>query len=161
MTACPICEKHQAPIETAIIEGEYAVLVHYPTSAAEPKAYKGHLMVEMRRHVTNFGELDEAEAAEVGVLIAKASRLLTHELGAEHVYVFTIGHLVPHLHIHVVARYPETPEQYWGGKQVSEWPGAPMLDFASVLSLATLLGAAIRSRGNDASNARLPIVPAQ
>lgn len=139
MSTCPICQKHTAPIETAISEGEHAVLVHYPTSESEPMAYKGHLMIEVRRHVTSFGELDEAEASEVGVMIAKASRLLTKELGAEHVYVFTIGHLVPHLHIHVVPRYQGTPERFWGGKQVSEWPGAPMLNDAAVLKLSGVL----------------------
>lgn len=122
-----------------IAEEEHSILVHYPTSDTEPGAYKGHLMVEVRRHVTSFGELSDAEAAEVGAAIAKASRLLTEDLGAEHVYVFTIGHLVPHLHIHVIARYPGTPEQYWGGKQVSEWPEAPLIGQAAVSELALRL----------------------
>jgi len=139
MKPCPICEKHKTPIDSMITEGEHSILVHYPVSEAEPQAYKGHLMVEVRRHVTSFGELSGAEAAEVGVTIAKASRLLTEELGAEHVYVFTIGHLVPHLHIHVVARYPGTPEEYWGGKRLAEWPGAPLISEAAVRELALRL----------------------
>ena len=139
MSTCLICEKHKAPVATLLVEAEHSLLVHYPTSAAEPKAYKGHLMVEVKRHVTTFGELSDAAAAEVGATIAQASRILTEELGAEHVYVFTIGHLVPHLHIHVVARYPNTPKEYWGGKQVSEWPEAPMLDDAGVTELVRRL----------------------
>ncbi|MBL4771758.1 MAG: HIT family protein [Planctomycetes bacterium] len=136
MTACPICEKHTTPIDTQIHRGEHAALVHYPVSEAEPKAYKGHLMVELHRHVTSFGELTDAEAAEVGVIIARGVRLLTDQLGAEHTYVFSIGHLVPHLHIHLVARYPGTPEEFWDGKKLSTWPEAPMLDHAQVLALA-------------------------
>lgn len=137
--SCPICIKHRTPIDSLITESENLLLVHYPVSVQEPAAYRGHLMVEVRRHITSFGELQEAEAAEVGVTIARATRLLTGQLGAEHVYVFTIGHLVPHLHIHIVPRYPGTPEEFWGGKQVSNWPGAPLLNESEVVTLARSL----------------------
>lgn len=139
MIPCPICEKHTAPLDSQIQKGAHATLVHYPTSDLEPRAYKGHLMIELHRHVTSPAELSDSEAGEVGVMIASASRMLVHKLGAEHVYVFTIGHLVPHLHFHIVPRYEGTPEQFWGGKQVSEWPDAPMLNAQEVGELARSL----------------------
>jgi diadenosine tetraphosphate (Ap4A) HIT family hydrolase len=40
------------------------------------------------------------------------------------VYAFVLGDHVPHLHIHLVPRYPGAPPQYYG-VQVDEWPEAP------------------------------------
>jgi histidine triad (HIT) family protein len=33
---------------------------------------------------------------------------------AEHVYSLVSGNSVSHLHMHLTARYPNTPEEYWG-----------------------------------------------
>jgi diadenosine tetraphosphate (Ap4A) HIT family hydrolase len=41
-----------------------------------------------------------------------------------HIYSFVMGDHVPHLHVHLVPRYPGTPREYWGVR-VSEWPNAP------------------------------------
>ncbi len=140
MSDCLICTKHESPIRELIVDGEHAVLVHYPTSAAEPEIYPGHLMVEAKRHVVSFGELDENEAAEVGQLIARGSKALSERFAAEHVYVFTIGHMVPHLHVHVVPRYSGTPKEYWGGMKVTEWPGAARVTASEVPRLVQSLG---------------------
>ena len=44
-------------------------------------------------------------------------------LGARRVYVAVIGHDVPHLHVHLIPRWPETPADVsW--LAVDEWPGA-------------------------------------
>jgi diadenosine tetraphosphate (Ap4A) HIT family hydrolase len=42
----------------------------------------------------------------------------------EHVYSFVIGDGVPHVHVHVIGRYPGAPREFWGSK-VDEWPQAP------------------------------------
>jgi diadenosine tetraphosphate (Ap4A) HIT family hydrolase len=47
-----------------------------------------------------------------------------HTEGVEHVYSFVIGDGVPHVHVHVIGRYPGAPRAYWGPK-VDEWPKAP------------------------------------
>ncbi len=127
MENCPVCTKHRAPLTPIITSGEHAVLVHYPCGPDSPTVYKGHLFVESRRHVTSFADLSEEEAAEMGRLMAHGGRLLKEHLGAEQVYVFTIGHIVPHLHVHLVPRYPNTPKDYWGGWKLGEWPEAPRL----------------------------------
>ena len=44
--------------------------------------------------------------------------------GAEHVYAFVIGDGVPHVHVHLIGRYPGAPREYWGPR-VDEWPDAP------------------------------------
>jgi histidine triad (HIT) family protein len=47
----------------------------------------------------------------------RASRALREAAGAEHVYAQVIGDRVPHLHVHLLPRYPGTPEDYWWDKR--------------------------------------------
>ena len=42
---------------------------------------------------------------------------------------------VPHVHIHVIGRYPGAPREYWGPK-VDEWPDAPKGDETAIAALA-------------------------
>lgn len=62
-------------------------------------------MVSPIRHTPNFGTLTDVEAAKVGQTVTAVSRTLTR-LGAESVYVAAIGHSHPHLHVHVIPRWP-------------------------------------------------------
>lgn len=86
--------------------------------------YLGYLMIEPKRHVIGLGELTDEEAAALGVLANNLARALKDSEGAEHVYSFVLGHDVPHLHIHLVPRYPGTPRGYLGVR-VGQWPDAP------------------------------------
>jgi len=81
-------------------------------------------MVEPKRHVLGLPDLTNAEAKALGLLVARLSRALKACEGAEHVYAFVLGDDVPHVHIHVVPRYPGAPREYWG-VHVDEWPDAP------------------------------------
>jgi len=40
-----------------------------------------------------------------------------------HVYAAVIGDEVPHLHLHLLPRFPGTPREYWWTR-VDEWPQA-------------------------------------
>jgi histidine triad (HIT) family protein len=59
----------------------------------------------------------------MGWWCARASRALRDVPGAEHVYAAVFGDGVPHLHVHLLPRYPGTPREYWG-IHVDEWPQA-------------------------------------
>jgi histidine triad (HIT) family protein len=50
------------------------------------------------------------------------------ESTAEHVYASVIGDQVPHVHEHVIARWPDTPAEHRGPMRVLEWPGAPRMN---------------------------------
>jgi histidine triad (HIT) family protein len=89
----------------------------------EQPVYLGHLFVEPRRHAAGLADLTEPEAQAVGSWCARASRALREVAGAEHVYAAVLGNRVPHLHIHLLARYPGTPREFWG-LNADEWPGA-------------------------------------
>ena len=95
----------------------------YPTPE-RPEVYLGWLTVETRRHIAGLADLTEAEGQALGGLIARLSRVLKAVTGAEHIYAFVIGHGAPHLHVHLLPRYPGTPREYWGVR-VDEWEGAP------------------------------------
>ncbi|HEX4690073.1 MAG TPA: hypothetical protein VH276_05240 [Solirubrobacteraceae bacterium] len=148
MEDCYICRKHAAMSVVpggVITEDEHAVVSHLPLTtptACSSEVYLGHLFVELRRHVAELGELTTDEAASVGRLAALASRALMSSEGAEHVYAAVIGHGIPHFHLHLIARYPGTPEAYWWTR-LDEWPDAPRGDAVAIIALADRLRAAI------------------
>jgi histidine triad (HIT) family protein len=143
MDECYVCTKHGAMSVVpggVILADEHAVVSHLPLttpSQCAPAVYLGHLILEPRRHVTELGELTPAEAASVGRLASAASRALVR-VGAEHVYAAVIGHEIAHLHLHLIARYPGTPREFWFTR-LDEWPGARRGDARAVAALAQRL----------------------
>lgn len=112
--------------------------------------YLGYLMVEPRRHVVGLEGLTDDEAAVLGVLVKDLARVLKESESAEHVYSFVLGDAVPHLHVHVVPRYPGTPREYWGVR-VAEWPEAPrggVSEIAEICNRVRNVLTAIRTRSS-------------
>jgi diadenosine tetraphosphate (Ap4A) HIT family hydrolase len=137
---CPICLKHRGEgplVGERIYEDAHVLGWHAPPHAVG--GYLGYLFVEPRRHVPGLDGLSEDEAAATGVAVTRLARALRAE-GAEHVYAAVLGHNIPHLHVHVVARWPGTPRQY-RGTHVDEWPGAPRGGESEVTDLAGRLRA--------------------
>ena len=104
--------------------------------------YLGYLMVEPKRHVIGLGELTDEEAAALGVLANNLARALKDIEGAEHIYSFVLGHDVPHLHIHLVPRYPGTPAEYWG-LRIAQSPVAPRGGFDDITAVCDRLRGAL------------------
>jgi len=55
---------------------------------------------------------------------SRVAKALLNTEDMEHIVTFVIGDGVPHVHIHIIGRYPGAPRAYWGTK-VDEWPQAP------------------------------------
>jgi histidine triad (HIT) family protein len=126
-TDCYICRKHRGeePMPGgAIFADEVVVASHGYHPERNPEPYLGHVVVEPKRHAFGFADLEEHEAAAVGVAISRVSRALKRAEAAEHVYVAVVGHHTPHLHVHLIPRYPRTPREYWDPIRVDEWPEA-------------------------------------
>lgn len=124
---CFICRKHQEQVLIpggAIFQDDLIYAGHVRIREGHSKAYLGHLTVETKRHIPSLAELKDTEAQALGISIAYLSRALKEREGAEHIYAFVLGHQVPHLHVHIVPRYPGTPRKYWG-VNVEEWADAP------------------------------------
>jgi histidine triad (HIT) family protein len=116
-----------------IAEDDLALVSHGVTPGALGRdgttTYLGRLFVEPRRHAPGLADLTDSEARSVGLWSARASRALREVAGAVHVYAAVIGDGVPHLHIHLLPRFPDTPREYWwtretGFPAVEEWPQA-------------------------------------
>ena len=128
---CFVCRKHRerGPLLPggAVAEDDLVLVSHVVPPAAlgseGTTAYAGHLFVEPRRHAPGLGDLTDAEARAVGLWCTLASRALRDVVGAEHVYAAVFGDGVPHLHVHLLPRFPGTPREYWG-VHVDTWPQA-------------------------------------
>lgn len=124
---CLVCRKHRGEIPVAggaIYEDDLIYVSHAQLWRDEKAHYLGHLFVEPKRHVPELADLSEQEAQAIGLYTSRVARALMHTEGMEHVYAFVIGDGVPHVHVHVIGRYPGAPREYWGPK-VDEWPEAP------------------------------------
>ena len=138
--ACLVCREvaGDAPVPGGHLEeGELVAVFQSPVVEPDADVYLGYLFVTPRRHVAGFAGLSSAEAATVGVAIARWS-LALEAAGAEHVYVLHVGHQVDHLHVHVVPRWPGTPDDVaW--LHVDDWPGARRGDAAHAAELVAEL----------------------
>ncbi len=133
---CFICDKHAGTIQTAgktIYEDKYVYVGHID-HGGEP-CYLGHIMIDLKRHVPTLGDMNMDEAKAFGVIIARVSKALLRTENAEHIYSLVSGNSVPHLHMHLIPRYPNTPKEYWGPMSVHDWPDAPMGDHQLVSEL--------------------------
>ena len=61
----------------------------------------GFAYLEPKRHIPHITDLDGEEAHTFGEVIARTSRALKEETGAELVYVYVFGGGIPHLHVHL------------------------------------------------------------
>ncbi|WNS74786.1 HIT family protein [Bacillus sp. DTU_2020_1000418_1_SI_GHA_SEK_038] len=133
---CFICRKHKGELQSSgvqIYEDEYVYVGHID-SDGKPN-YLGHLMIDLKRHVPTLAEMNPDEAKAFGMMMARVSKALKETEEAEHIYAVVSGNAVPHLHMHLVARYPGTPEEYWGPFAVYDSPNARMGDNSEVIAV--------------------------
>jgi histidine triad (HIT) family protein len=135
---CMVCQKYSGevlPPGGILFENALIGITHAQLLGEEKDHYLGHLFVETKRHIPELGQLTPGESREVGFQVSRAARALTALLKVEHVYAFAIIDGVPHVHIHVICRYPGAPCEYWGPR-VDEWPDAPKGDEIAIAALA-------------------------
>ncbi|RIW32067.1 HIT family protein [Bacillus salacetis] len=140
MDSCFICDKHAGKINTSgvkIFEDEYVYVGHIDRNG-KPN-YLGHIMIDLKRHAPSLADMTEGEAEAFGVTMSRVSKALKESENAEHIYSLVSGNSVPHLHMHIVARYPGTPEEYWGPMEVYDWEDAPMGGSREVVDLCIRL----------------------
>ncbi len=138
---CMICRKHRGLVSIpggAIYEDLLVYAGHAQIRDGQADAYLGYLMLEPKRHAPGLADLTDEEAQALGLLEARLSRALIASEGGEHVYALVLGDRVPHVHIHLVPRYPGAPQEYWG-VHVDEWPEAPRGGPAEIEALCTRL----------------------
>jgi len=147
---CFICNKHSGAIQTSgvrIYEDEFVFVGHIDRNG-DPN-YLGHIMIDLKRHVATLGDLNMDEAKVFGMTMAKVSKALMESEGAEHIYSYVLGDAVPHLHMHLVPRYPGTPKEHWGPNAVYDWECAPMGDNDDVIALCTRIKPYLENHANE------------
>ncbi|MBN2045623.1 MAG: HIT family protein [Anaerolineales bacterium] len=140
-SACLVCRKHRGQYDLAggiIYEDDLVFISHAQLWGDEKEHYLGHVFVESKRHVAEIADLTDQESQALGLFTSRTAKALLCTQGMEHVYSFFIGDGVPHVHIHVIGRYPHTPKEYWGPK-VDEWPKAPKGTTREIEQVATRL----------------------
>jgi histidine triad (HIT) family protein len=148
MADCFICRKHRGEVSLpggAIYEDDLVYVGHAQIREGQTVTYLGYLMVESKRHAPGLPDLTDTEAQALGLLVTRLSRALKASEGAVHVYAFVLGDLVPHLHIHVIPRYPHAPREYWG-VHVDEWPDAPHGGPREIAALCARLGSHLQNQ---------------
>lgn len=128
MNDCFICKKHEGSIHvdgSVIYEDDILYVGHIDRKG--DLNYKGHVMIDLKRHIPSLADMTLREAKAWGVMTMQVSRALRQVTQAEHIYTLVSGNSVPHLHMHVVARYPGTPREFWGPMEVYDWEDAPMI----------------------------------
>lgn len=139
---CFICSKHAGNISTSgvMIYEDDSIYVGHIDRDGKPN-YLGHIMIDLKRHAPTLADLTTEEAKAFGIMMARVSKSLMESEQAEHIYAFVSGNSVPHLHMHLVARYPNTPKEFWGPSEVYDWKDAPMGNNQDVINLCTRLKA--------------------
>lgn len=143
---CFVCRKHRGETDIPdkpIYENNLIYISHAQPWKDEKEHYLGHVFVEPKRHVAEVADMTDEEAQIIGVYTSRIAKALMHTEGMEHVYIFVIGDGVPHVHYHVIGRYPGAPREYWGPK-VDDWPLAPKGDAVEIGKVAERIRSFLR-----------------
>ena len=74
--------------------------------------FPGYCVLEHRRHVTELYELGEPERNQLMRDIARVARAIGEVQKPHKLNYAILGNEVPHLHCHIVPRYPD--DRWWG-----------------------------------------------
>lgn len=142
---CDVQRDHPPSVGGPVYEDDLVYAYHWDE---EGSGYLGHLALITRRHTPDFADLTPAEAQAVGLLITRLSSALKACTGAEKVYAVFYGEVTPHLHVHLTARYRETPPDYlrW---RAENWPEAPRGDANTIAALCDRLRAALAEQATS------------
>jgi diadenosine tetraphosphate (Ap4A) HIT family hydrolase len=109
---CPFCS---LPAERIVDDGPFAFVIRdgFPVSP-------GHTLIIPKRHIASFFEVTDAERTDLMSLLAAARVDLDRQF---HPAGYNIGindgaaagQTVPHLHIHLIPRYPGDQDDPRGG----------------------------------------------
>ena len=86
-----------------IVEGEHFLVQHAPLMSASA----GTVIVEARRHLLDFGEMNPAEIAEFGSVVHRLVPAVKVATGVERVYLLALMERAPHFHLWFVPKKNE------------------------------------------------------
>lgn len=137
---CPACAvvRGARVLPGGVLLREGPFVVH---AVDGPTPVPGWLVVTALRCTRGVYTLDEAELAALMPLCARVMRAQQAVLGAEHVYLFAIGDVLRHCHVHLVPRYADTPAHLRGRGAFDARPGEQLERAAVEAACRTVQGA--------------------
>jgi diadenosine tetraphosphate (Ap4A) HIT family hydrolase len=111
---CQTCAIAEAEAHTP--RGSIVTTSHWRAAHAFNTSLPGWLILVTREHVTALDSLDAEGHAELGTLLGQLSQALRTLTGCEKTYVMQFSETpgYQHLHIHLVPRMPDQPEDRQG-----------------------------------------------
>lgn len=119
-TACELLQGLRTAPPGGVVHREGGFALH---ALLDPSPLAGWLVLTSERHARAWYDLPAAELAALGPLAARVMQAQREVLGAAHVYAFAIGDVLRHFHLHLVPRYPDTPERLHGRRCFEAQPG--------------------------------------
>jgi len=102
---CPMCpDEEDADVVAVLPSGK----VHLQNDAD----YRGYCILIFRRHAVELHELNEAERRQWIEDLSLLGRAITEVCTPAKLNISMLGNMMPHLHCHIMPRYPEDPD--WG-----------------------------------------------
>ncbi len=114
MTDCFVCSENARadlpPRERIVVTDHWRVAHAFDTTLP------GWLVLDAREHVTALDELPAAAHTELGELLGRLSAALRAETGCAKTYVMAFSEAdgFDHLHVHLVPRLPDLPDDARG-----------------------------------------------
>jgi diadenosine tetraphosphate (Ap4A) HIT family hydrolase len=133
--SCELCERTGGEL---LWQGERVRIVH-----VDEAGYPGYCRVIWQAHVKEMTDLSEDDRLYLMEIVFAVESVIRELLDPEKVNLASLGTLVPHLHWHVIPRFPDDPhypQPIWGTTR-----RAPQraLREANTSALASALAAAL------------------
>ena len=114
-----------------------------------PWAIVGWMLMISRRHCSNPAAMDDDEARDLGTSVRHFERTLQRVTGAERIYTAALGEQARHLHIHMVPRYAQMPNNVSGWavfdlQRAAAAGEAPLVDGAEAARIHAAYADALR-----------------
>ena len=124
---CPFCRYLAEELECAIVAEDPLAVALVNRTQYE----RGAVLVTPRRHCATILKASDAELLSLYRLARRVAHAAEQALGASGVNVYqnnglTAGQHVPHLHVHVVPRYPDSDPARMFRQQ--DFPISPLAD---------------------------------
>jgi diadenosine tetraphosphate (Ap4A) HIT family hydrolase len=99
--SCELCERTGGEL---LWQGERLRIVH-----VDEAGYPGYCRVIWQAHVKEMTDLSEDDRLYLMEVVFAVESVLREQLDPEKINLASLGTLVPHLHWHVIPRFPDDP----------------------------------------------------
>jgi diadenosine tetraphosphate (Ap4A) HIT family hydrolase len=106
--ACFICRKQEGieapPAGGYIVEGKYFLVEHAPLKMS----HVGTVIIQSRRHLLDFGDMNSAESTEFGSIMRKLVPAVKAVTRTDRIYYLSVNEHAPHFHLWLVPKIKGT-----------------------------------------------------